>query len=255
MATILSPHTISPGTEPPAPAPTATPKALWITVGVLAVVASALGGALVMKSADQTARAGSVQQAAAVPQASTLPKIAPADGTPINDRPMELPLQAQPDPEQHAHAAAHGRKPAPVKRPAPHPTQAMAPQQVAQAPAPMPVQAPRAVCGTCGTVQSVQPVSVKGNGSGLGVAGGAVAGGLLGHQMGGGSGKTALTVLGAIGGALAGNEVEKRARATTEYDVQVRMEDGSYRTVRQSQPVSAGTRVNLSNGELRVAGN
>ena len=259
MAAILSPHSVPSGAEPQTSSPSTTPKALWITVGVLAVVSSALGGALVMKTAEQATRAGSVQQVAAAPVASALPKVAPADGTPVNDKPMQLQLQAQPDPEQHAQAPTHARKPAPVKKPVPHPAHAPAPQevaqQVAQAPAPMPVQAPRAVCGTCGTVESVQPVSIKGTGSGLGVAGGAVAGGLLGHQMGGGSGKTALTVLGVVGGALAGNEVEKRARAITEYDVQVRMEDGSVRTVRQSQPISAGTRVQLNNGELRVAGN
>lgn len=255
MAAILSPHNVRSGAEPQTSSPSTTPKALWITVGVLAMVSSALGGALVMKTAEQATRAGSVQQVAAAPEASALPKVAPADGTPVNEKPMQLQPQAQPDPEQHAYAPTHARKPAPVKKPVPHPAHAAAPQEVAQAPAPMPVQAPRAVCVTCGTVESVQPVSVKGTGSGLGVAGGAVAGGLLGHQMGGGSGKTALTVLGVVGGALAGNEVEKRARAVTEYDVQVRMEDGSVRTVRQSQPISAGTRVQLNNGELRVAGN
>lgn len=252
MPTILSTHNVPSGTEPQADSPSTAPKALWIIVGVLAVVSSALGGALVMKSADQATRAA-VQQVAALPEASALPKVAPADGPPANDKPMQL--QAQPEPEAHAQATARAHKPTRVKKPAPHPSHAMAPQQVAQAPALPPVQASRAVCGTCGTVESVQPVSVKGNGSGLGVAGGAVAGGLLGHQMGGGSGRTVLTVLGAVGGALAGNEVEKRARATTEYDVQIRMEDGSVRTVRQSQPISAGTHVHLNNGELRVAGN
>ena len=57
-------------------------------------------------------------------------------------------------------------------------------------------------------------------------------GGVVGNQMGGGSGKTAMTVLGAIGGGLAGNEIEKRTKASTAFDVQVRMEDGTVRTVR-----------------------
>jgi len=88
-----------------------------------------------------------------------------------------------------------------------------------------------------------------------GTAIGAVVGGLLGNQIGGGNGKKAMTVLGAVGGALAGNEVEKRVRATTVYDVQVRMEDGSTRTIRHSQPIAAGTKVQVDNGALRVAGN
>ncbi|WP_287067515.1 glycine zipper 2TM domain-containing protein [Ramlibacter sp.] len=238
MATILSPHTTPSSTEPGAPT-SATPKALWITVGVLAVVSSALGAALVMKSHDQPA-------ATPVQAASALPAIAPADGTPVQDKPM----LAQPQPESHAQAAAHPRSPAPVKHPVSHAAPAAGEYPVAQAPA-----AAHAVCSSCGTVESVQPVTVKGQGSGLGVAGGAVAGGLLGHQMGGGNGKAALTVLGALGGAFAGNEVEKTARATTEYEVQVRMEDGSVRTVRQSQPIAAGTHVRVNNGSLSVASN
>ena len=72
---------------------------------------------------------------------------------------------------------------------------------------------------------------------------GGVLGGVVGHQAGGGSGKTALTVLGAIGGGLAGHEVEKRVRSETVYDVHVRMEDGSTRTfrmigVRQATPAA-----------------
>lgn len=42
-----------------------------------------------------------------------------------------------------------------------------------------------------------------------GTAIGAVAGGLLGNQVGGGSGKKAATVAGAVGGAYAGNRIQK----------------------------------------------
>ena len=38
----------------------------------------------------------------------------------------------------------------------------------------------------------------------IGTIAGGVAGGVVGNQFGGGNGKTALTVLGAVGGALAG---------------------------------------------------
>jgi outer membrane lipoprotein SlyB len=239
MATVLSTHGLPSGAEPQA-ASSSTPKALWITVGVLAVAVSALAGALVMKSTTSQPAPAPVQQA------SALPKVAPADGTPVNDKPMQL--QAQPQPQQSAQAPAPAHKPAPAKKPAPKPAAQPAPQQVAQAPA-------RAICTTCGTVMSVQPVTIKGEGSGVGVIGGAVAGGLLGNQVGGGNGKKAMTVVGAIGGALAGNEVEKRVRSSTVYDVQVRMEDGSVRTVRQAEPMNAGTRVHVDSSGLRVAGN
>ena len=42
-----------------------------------------------------------------------------------------------------------------------------------------------------------------------GTAIGAVAGGLIGHQLGGGNGKTALTVGGAVAGGYAGNQIQK----------------------------------------------
>jgi outer membrane lipoprotein SlyB len=55
---------------------------------------------------------------------------------------------------------------------------------------------------------------------------------VLGNQVGGGNGRKAMTVIGAIGGAVAGNEIEKRARSTEHYDVKVRMADGSTRVIR-----------------------
>lgn len=77
---------------------------------------------------------------------------------------------------------------------------------VSQPPAP-------AICYSCGTIQSVQEISNKGEGTGLGAIAGGVLGGLLGSQIGGGNGKKAMAVVGAAGGAFAGHEVEKaRAR-------------------------------------------
>jgi uncharacterized protein YcfJ len=75
----------------------------------------------------------------------------------------------------------------------------------------------------------------------------------VGHQVGGGNGKTAMTVLGAIGGGLAGNEVEKRARSETEFDIQVRMEDGNVRTFRRTQSMAVGTHVVVEGTTLRSA--
>ncbi|MES2956918.1 MAG: glycine zipper 2TM domain-containing protein [Pseudomonadota bacterium] len=108
------------------------------------------------------------------------------------------------------------------------------------------------VCASCGKVESVHAVKQKGEGSGLGVVGGAVVGGLLGSQVGGGSGKNVATVLGAVGGGVAGNEVEKRARATTAYEVRVRMDDGSLRTVRQGTAPAVGQKVTVEGSTLRT---
>ncbi len=68
-------------------------------------------------------------------------------------------------------------------------------------------QAVAPVCTNCGTVESVRQVELEGQGTGLGAVGGAVVGGLLGNQFGSGSGKTAMTVVGAVGGGSAGGVV------------------------------------------------
>ncbi|HEX8603889.1 MAG TPA: glycine zipper 2TM domain-containing protein [Pseudoduganella sp.] len=96
---------------------------------------------------------------------------------------------------------------------------------------------PAPVCQNCGVVASTRAITTGGDGSGLGAAGGAVVGGLLGNQVGGGHGKQAMTVVGAIGGAFAGNQIEKQARATRSYEITVSMDNGASRTVTQaSQP-------------------
>ncbi|MDP1690612.1 MAG: glycine zipper 2TM domain-containing protein [Burkholderiaceae bacterium] len=118
--------------------------------------------------------------------------------------------------------------------------------------APEPSQRAASVCATCGKVESVSAVKQKGQGTGLGVVGGAVVGGLLGSQVGGGSGKNVATVLGAVGGGVAGNEVEKRARGTTVYQVHVRMDDGSLRTVTQSTAPAVGQKVTVEGSTLRA---
>ena len=217
----------------------AVPKAVWAALGALGIATAGLAGALVMHSADK-------QPAAPVTQASALPQVAPNDAPgPVAQASAQ---PAQPPAQAAQHAPAHAAKPVQHRTPAP--------AQAAQAPQwnAAPMETTRAaICASCGTVESVQAVQEKGEGSGLGVAGGAIAGGLLGHQAGGGNGKTALTVLGAVGGAFAGNEVEKRVRATTVYDVRVRMEDGSVRTFRRNESMAAGTRVQVEGNSLRVS--
>ncbi len=54
-----------------------------------------------------------------------------------------------------------------------------------------------------------QPAPVAQN-SPMGIGIGAVVGGLLGNQVGGGNGKTLATVAGAVGGGYLGNEIAKR---------------------------------------------
>jgi outer membrane lipoprotein SlyB len=121
-----------------------------------------------------------------------------------------------------------------------------------------PVQAPvvassRQVCTTCGTVESVRALTRKGEASGVGVVTGGLVGGLLGSQIGGGSGKTVATIAGVVGGGYAGNEVEKHVKRTTVYQVRVRMDDGSIRTLEQASAPAAGSRVVVEGNTLRSA--
>lgn len=97
-----------------------------------------------------------------------------------------------------------------------------------------PAASTTSACANCGTVSAIRQMEKKGDGTGLGAIGGAVAGGLIGNQFGGGSGKKILTVVGAAGGAYAGHEVEKNARSTKYWNVTVRMDDGRDRTISMS---------------------
>ena len=110
-------------------------------------------------------------------------------------------------------------------------------------------------CGNCGNVESVRAIKHRAQGSGLGAAGGAVIGGLLGNQIGDGSGRQIATVAGAVGGAVVGNQVEGNMKATTSYEIRVRLDDGTLRTFQQaSQPQwRNGDRVRIVKGRLRAA--
>ncbi|MGT2476883.1 glycine zipper 2TM domain-containing protein [Paraburkholderia terrae] len=98
-------------------------------------------------------------------------------------------------------------------------------------------------------VQSPEPTT------GLGAVGGAVAGGLIGNQFGGGRGRILATVVGAVGGGVAGNGIEHAVRKQTSYQVQVRMQDGTYRnfTYATQPQVQVGQRVHVSGDSLTAS--
>jgi outer membrane lipoprotein SlyB len=194
-------------------------KALIAIAAVLGVTVMALAAALVVNRSD--AQPGGTAAVAPTTQSSTTSKLA-------------------------------SNTPAPAK-----PVVQQRPVVVAQAPAPKPV-----VCADCGTVEAVTPVERQGqvNGVavgnttvGLGTVAGGVIGGLLGNQVGGGNGKTAMTVLGAAGGAFAGNKIEQNMKKVTVYQVRVRMNDGSTRNVEVSSAVPVGAKVIVEGNNLRMA--
>lgn len=107
-----------------------------------------------------------------------------------------------------------------------------------------------------GVVESINVIDSQGasNNIGIGTVGGAVVGAVLGNQVGSGSGRKAATIAGAVGGGVIGNRVDQNrgANKPTMYDVRVRLDDGSYRTIRQDMldDIRVGNRVRIENGRL-----
>ena len=82
-------------------------------------------------------------------------------------------------------------------------------------------------------------------------------GGVLGNRFGSGNGRAAMTGIGAVGGAIAGNNVERNYKENiVGYRVHVRLDSGSTRTFQRSQlgglHVGDRVRVDSSSGFHRV---
>jgi outer membrane lipoprotein SlyB len=89
---------------------------------------------------------------------------------------------------------------------------------------------------------------------------GAVAGGLLGNQIGGGSGRAAATILGAVGGGIVGNRIAAGSAPTYNtagpvYRVSVQTDQGQMRTydVSATGDLRPGDRVRIENGVIYLA--
>lgn len=144
-------------------------------------------------------------------------------------------------------------KPAHIKEHSkPHVTKAPSGPAVAGDYPPPDTPAPPPVCRDCGVIESVEAIQQKGEGSGIGAVGGAILGGVLGHQVGEGSGKQLARIGGAVLGGFAGNEAERRARTVSHYQVTVRMDDGTRRVItEQNAPVwRSGDPVRVRSGEI-----
>lgn len=216
---------VSPGAVVPS-----KPPVLWLGVGGLALVSLAAAAAVVMRSG------------APEPQMVPLNPVKPAlnaAAAPIDKAPADkaVPERAAIKPTGSSAAA----EPARVAKAVPK----------AAKPAAEPVRV-AAVCSYCGLVEAVDVVQRKGQGTGVGAVAGGVLGAAVGNQMGHGNGRAAMTVLGAVGGGLAGNEVEKRARAETVYQVRIRFDDGSVRTIEQTTAPKVGARVEMQGNTLKA---
>ena len=199
-------------------------------------------------------------EAAKTPTASTP---APVAAAPAPVAPATTPATA-PVAQDAAKAAAKPSERAVVRHTAPRPA-AQAPAPVAGVPPvgtpPPPGYATSApqlppVCRDCGVVEAVREVAVEPKGSGGGAVAGGVVGGIIGNQIGKGATRDIATVLGAVGGAYAGNQIEKANKQSKRYDVVVRFQDGTTQTFSSDSPPAwrSGDRVRLNNGVLAVDG-
>ena len=106
-----------------------------------------------------------------------------------------------------------------------------------------------------GTVESIRSQTVQNNNATLGAIGGALVGGILGNLVGQGSGRTAATVVGAAGGAYAGNRMASGSSLV--WIIGIRYDDGSLATIQQasSPAVRIGDRVRVSNNGMELLPN
>jgi outer membrane lipoprotein SlyB len=255
--------TLNPSTGSIMPTAPHNAKPLWAAVGVLGVCVLALGASLVHVKSRPT-------EPGVPGMSSAVAMTAPAGSTAAAQPALPVPTHRSLGNDEVVveKGAAPVRKPVAAK-PAPHPVAAKAvapaahapvvvaantPQPVQQA-APAVAQAPAAkpVCGNCGTIEAVTPVTRTGDAGPVGVIAGGVLGGVLGHQVGNGSGKDLATVLGAVGGAVAGRAIEKNMKKETVYSVRLRMEDGSTRTLEQATSPEVGAKVKVDGSTLRAA--
>lgn len=114
-----------------------------------------------------------------------------------------------------------------------------------------PPAASRATCAQCGMVEGIREITREGESSGLGTVAGGLLGGILGRQL-GDDGSFFGMLLGMAGGAYAGNKFEQYRNKLTQYEVSVRMEDGTQRTLTyDSRPVwQVGERVRFDQSGL-----
>lgn len=119
---------------------------------------------------------------------------------------------------------------------------------------PTPTAVTATACADCGVVVAVREAKQAGQATGVGAVAGGVLGGVLGHQFGSGRGNDLATAAGVVGGAIAGHQVEKQTRAQRVYYVDVKMDDGTMRTMTQTTPFAVGAKVRVAGKQIALRG-
>ena len=210
-------------------------RGVWIGGGLMALTIIALATTLVVKNNDGLSDNAS---AATSPLVSTT--TTPGAPTSQQSSVANAPVVVAQQPATQAHEATRPAHHTPSHNAAP----ATDTQQVAAVPA----------CTTCGVIDGYSAVQVKGQNNGVGAVAGGLGGALIGSKIAGRNNHTLGGVIGAVGGGLLGNAIESHERTTTAYDVRVRMDDGSVRTVRQAAVPTVGQHVNVEGSTLKAVG-
>jgi Glycine zipper 2TM domain len=102
-------------------------------------------------------------------------------------------------------------------------------------PAPRPVPPVAVVsCRDCAVVEAIRPVEVPSGPAYLGAIAGGIAGAVFGDKIGKEHERHVTRLLGALGGALVGHEIERSAR--TRYDASLRLPNGALQVRRYAAP-------------------
>ncbi|MES2912154.1 MAG: glycine zipper 2TM domain-containing protein [Pseudomonadota bacterium] len=110
--------------------------------------------------------------------------------------------------------------------------------------------------GRITNVEVVRTQAPAGNNAAGTIIGG-IAGAVIGHQIGRGTGKDLATIAGGVGGAVAGNAIQRNANGggtvTDVYRVSVQVDSGAYRAydLSNSGDLRAGDRVRIENGQIQ----
>ena len=216
-----------------------------LTIAAISVTVFSLAGIGAVTGLLPFSAANRVQ--ASAPSAASLDLVSAASTDVLKVPPQAAVLGTMP--------AAESKPVARKARVATHKPVQVADAAVAATLPPPPAVAPKPVCLDCGTVENFRQVEVKGDGSALGAVAGGATGALIGHQFGRGGGKDLMTIAGAVGGAFAGHEIERNVRKKTRYEISVRMEDGSVRTLSQDTAPAwrIGDHVRVINNQLVAA--
>jgi len=200
--------------------------------------------------------------AAAAPTAEVAPSgtpVPPAPTAALAPAPAVVPPPVVPAPQ----IAVAPTPPQPGYAASPQPVPPATHDDLARSePAPVPTrdarvaQRPAAPSSTLGSIDRIDPITQRPQGNGTGAVIGGVAGAVIGNQFGHGLGRAAMTGLGAAGGAVAGNNIERNVRKTVVgYRIHVRLDDGSTRTFERSHvgDLHVGDRVRVGRDGLHRA--